>query len=76
VVLAFGRAVLFSSFSRRFSPGRAKIVEKKEVKYLAVAGTAALVVVSRLHRRAEHAIDLPADVSWHAMCFNTTTEKR
>jgi hypothetical protein len=38
VVLAFGRAVLSSSFSRRFSPGRAKIVEKKEVRYLAAAG--------------------------------------
>jgi hypothetical protein len=45
VVLAFaspsassGAAVLYSSFSRRFSPGRAKIVEKKEEKYLAAAG--------------------------------------
>jgi hypothetical protein len=42
VVSAFGRAVLFillsTIFYRRFLPARAKIVDKKEVKYLAAAG--------------------------------------
>jgi hypothetical protein len=28
----------FSSFYRGFSPGRAKILDKKELKYLAAAG--------------------------------------
>jgi hypothetical protein len=32
----------FSSFYRGFSPGRAKILDKKELKYLAAAGNSSV----------------------------------